>query len=103
MKLVNNLRKTNVFEGFEALREGQVWPKLGPHDGPKMGPSWGKMGSGSELDGIFGHLRTKMAVKLVLRRKMLKNLRKTYVFRAQEGKRSLQDFGEHSGDGGRLN
>ena len=28
-----------------------------------MGPNWFKMGSGSELDVIFGHLRTKMAVK----------------------------------------
>ena len=66
-----NLRKTHVFEGVEAPREGQV--------GPKMGPSWGKMGSGRELDGIFGHLRRKMAVKFDIRRKMFKNLRKNKV------------------------
>ena len=58
-----------VFEGLETPRQGQV--------GPKMGPSWGKMVSGSEFDGIFGHLGTKMAVKLEVRRKMLKNIRKT--------------------------
>ena len=53
--MLRNRRKTNVFEGLEAPQEGQV--------GPKMTPSWAKMGSGSELDVIFGHLRTKMAVK----------------------------------------
>ena len=53
--MVKNIREIKVSEGFEATREGQV--------GPKMGPSWDKMGSGSELDGIFGHLRSKMAVK----------------------------------------
>ena len=31
-----------------------------------MGPSWAKMGSGSELDVIFGHLRTKMEAKFDL-------------------------------------
>ena len=54
-----NLRKTQVFEGLEAPREGQVRPKTGR--------SWAKMGSGSEVDGIFGHHRTKMAVKFDLR------------------------------------
>ena len=93
--MFKNLRETQVFEGFEAPREGQV--------GPKMGPSWGKMGSGSELDGIFGHLRRKMAVKCDVRAKMFKNLRKTYVFRAQEAKSISQNLGAHSGDGGRLN
>ena len=44
--MLKNLAKTIVFEGFEVPREGQA--------GPKMGPSWGKMGSGSELDSIFG-------------------------------------------------
>ena len=53
--MVKNLRKIKVFDGFEAPRKGEV--------GPKIGPSWDKMGSGSELDGIFGHLRSKMAVK----------------------------------------
>ena len=76
--MVKNLWKIKVFEGLEAPRQGQV--------GPKMGPSWGKMVSGSELDGIFGHLETKMAMKLGVRRKMLKNLRKTYVFRRKSGK-----------------
>ena len=90
-----NLTKTQVFEGFEAPREGQV--------GPKMGPSWGKMGSGRELDGIFGHLRRKMAVKFEVRRKIFNNLGKTYIFRAQEAKSISQNLGAHSGDGGRLN
>ena len=58
------------------------------------------MGSGSELDGIFGHLRRKMAVKFDVRRKMFKNPRRTYVFKAQEAKSSSKDLGEHSGDGG---
>ena len=73
-----------VFEGFEAPREGQV--------GPKMGPSWDKMGSGSELDGIFGHLRSKMAVKFEVRAKIHKNRGKTYVFGAQEAKKSTENF-----------
>ena len=57
--MAKNLRKTFIFEGLEAPGEGQV--------GPKMGPSWAKMGSGSELGVIFGHLWTKMAVKFDLR------------------------------------
>ena len=44
-----------------------------------------------------------MAVKFDIRRKMIKNLKKTYVFRAQEAKSNLQNLGAHSGDGGRLN
>ena len=78
---------------MEAPREGQV--------GPKMGPSWGKIGSGSELDGIIGHLRRNMAVKFDVRRKMFKNQRKNYVFRAQEVNNSTWAFCKHSGDGGR--
>ena len=31
-----------------------------------MGPSWAKMGSGSELDVIFGHLSPKMEAKFDL-------------------------------------
>ena len=54
-KMFKNLRKTYVFEGCEAPEEGQV--------GPKMAPSWAKMGSGRELKAIFGHLGRKMAVK----------------------------------------
>ena len=50
-----NQCKINVFEGCEAPEEGQV--------GPKMAPSWAKMGSGRELKVIFGHLGRKMAVK----------------------------------------
>ena len=50
----NNRIKTYIFEGCET-EEGQV--------GPKMAPSWAKMGLGSELKLIFGHLRKKMAVK----------------------------------------
>ena len=50
--------KNIVFEGLGAPGEGQV--------GPKIAPSWGKMGSGSELDVIFGHLSAKMAVKFDL-------------------------------------
>ena len=57
--MAKNLRKIIIFEGSEAPGEGQVRPK--------MGPSWAKMGSGSELGVIFGHLRTKMAVKFDLR------------------------------------
>ena len=57
--MFKNLRKTRVFEGLEAPGKGQV--------GSKMGSSWAKMGSGRELDVIFGHLRTKMAVKFDLR------------------------------------
>ena len=52
-----NLRKTYVFEGLEAAQEGQV--------GPKMAPSWAKLGSGRELKVIFGHLGRKMAIKFV--------------------------------------
>ena len=48
--------KTYVFEGCEAREEGQV--------GPKMAPSWAKMGSGRELKAIFGHLERKMAIKV---------------------------------------
>ena len=55
-----------------------------------MGPSWGKMVWGSELDGIFGHLRRKMAVKLEVRRKMLQNISKTNVFNANKGKEGGQ-------------
>ena len=51
-----NIRKTYVFEGFQGTGGSQV--------GPKMAPSWAKMGLGSELKPIFGHLRTKMAVKI---------------------------------------
>ena len=58
---------------------------------------------GSELDGIFGHLRSEMAVKFEVRGKMIEHLRKTYVFGPQRAKRNLEDLGEHSGDGGRLN
>ena len=54
-----NQRNTYVFEGLEAPGEGQM--------GPKMAPSWAQMGSGSELDFIFGHLRAKMAVKFDFR------------------------------------
>ena len=57
--MAQNQGKTFIFEGSEAPGEGQV--------GPKMGPSWAKMGSGSELEVIFGQLRTKMAVKFDLR------------------------------------
>ena len=32
-----------------------------------MGPSWVKMGSGSELEAIFGRLRSKMEVKIDVR------------------------------------
>ena len=32
-----------------------------------MGPSWVKMGSGSELEAIFGRLRRKMEVKIDVR------------------------------------
>ena len=49
----------HVFEGLGAPGEGQV--------GPKIAPSWGEMGSGSELDVIFGHLSAKMAVKFDVR------------------------------------
>ena len=47
-KLPKTLGIPLFFEGSEAPGEGQV--------GPQMGPSWGKMGSGSELGVIFGHL-----------------------------------------------
>ena len=50
-----NKQKTCIFERCEAPAEGQV--------GPKMAPSWAKMGSGRELKVIFGHLGRKMAVK----------------------------------------
>ena len=36
-------------------------------DGSKIALSWVKMGSGSELDVILGHLRSKMAVKIDVR------------------------------------
>ena len=90
--MVKNQRKNVVFEGFEAPINGQVWRK--------MGPSWDKMVWGSELDGIFGHLRRKMAVKLEVRRKVLKNIRKTYVFNAIKAKKNLGESRKHSGDGG---
>ena len=54
--MFKNLRKINVFGGSEAPGEGQV--------GPKMTPSWAKMGSRSELKVIFGHLTRKMAVEV---------------------------------------
>lgn len=46
--MLKNIRTTRVFEGFEAP---------GGQAGPKIAPKWTKMRSGSELDGIFGHLR----------------------------------------------
>ena len=52
--MLNNLMKINVFGGSEAAGRGQV--------GAKMGPSWAKMGSGSELDVVLSHLRSKMAI-----------------------------------------
>ena len=57
-KTFKNIRKTNVFEGFQGNGESQV--------GPKMAPSWAKMGLGSELKLILGHLRGKMAIKVEL-------------------------------------
>ena len=53
--MVKRLRNIYVVERCEAPEEGQV--------GPKMAPSWAKMGSGRELKAIFGHLGRKMAVK----------------------------------------
>ena len=49
-----------------------------------MGPNWSKMGSGSELDVIFGHLRTKMAVKFDVNA----NLRRSWAdLGAEEGEK----------------
>ena len=72
--MFKNLRKTNVFEGLEAPREGQV--------GPKLGPSWAKMGFRSvlgrrwtpssdlgtvvgDLDAILGRLGAKLGCMYV--------------------------------------
>ena len=67
--MLPNFVKANVFERFEAPGESQVRPKLGPRRAQVC-----KMRSGSERDGIFGHRRTKMAVDLDVRRKILTNL-----------------------------
>ena len=63
-----------------------------------MGPRWANMGSGSELDVIFGHLRTKLEEKFdleaVLRRSWGVLTRSGPVLgrkRANMGKNILQD------------
>ena len=64
-----------------------------------MGPSWGKMGSGSELDGIFERLRRKMEVNFDVRRKMIKNFEKTHILKPKVGKSLRQEFGAEAGTG----
>ena len=59
-KTFKNLRKTNVFEGFQGTGGSQV--------GPKMAPSWAKMGLGSECKLILGHVRRKIEAKMKRRR-----------------------------------
>ena len=51
--------------GKHTLLKGSKGPERAKL-GPKMGPSWAKMASGSELDVIFGQMRTKMEAKFDL-------------------------------------